>query len=67
MFSLFIVLLSFSESSAIKNLFLNDEPWIARPILIDMNPVELEYYPFMISLNIFTGSCNALSSKIWKV
>ena len=64
MFSLFIVLLSFSESSAIKNLFLNDEPWIARPILIDMNPVELEYYPFMISLNIFTGSCNALFLKI---
>ena len=64
MFSLFIVLLSFSESSAIKNLFLNDEPWIARPILIDMNPVELEYCPFMISLNIFTGSCNALFLKI---
>ena len=64
MFSLFIVLLSFSESSAIKNLFLNGEAWISRPILIDMNPVELEYYPFMISLNIFTGSCNALSSKI---
>ena len=32
--------------------------------LIDMNPVELKYYPIMISLNKCTGSCNVLSSKI---
>ena len=50
---LFIVLLSFSESLArdrTKYLFLNDEPCIVRPSLIDMNPVELKY-PCMISLN----------------
>ena len=64
MLSLFIVLLSFSESWVIKNKFLNDEPWIARPILIDMGPAELEYYPFMITLKIFTGSCNAFFPKI---
>ena len=29
-----------------------------------MNPVELKYYPFMISLNKCTGSCNFLSPKI---
>ena len=29
-----------------------------------MNPVELKYYPFMISLNKWTGSCNVLSPKI---
>ena len=34
-----------------KCLFLNDEPCMVRPILIAMNPVELKYYPFMISLN----------------
>ena len=51
MFSLFIVLLSFSESLATKCLFLNDKPCMVRPILIDMGPVELKYYPFMIILN----------------
>ena len=30
-----------------------------------MNPVELEYYPFMISLDKCTGSCNVLSPKIY--
>ena len=56
MFSLvkqmFIVLLSFSSSLArdlIKCLFLNDEPGMLRPTLINLNPVELRYYPFMIN------------------
>ena len=67
MFSLFVVLLSFSESLArdrTKCLFLNDEPCMAIPTLIDMNPFGLKYYPFMISLNKCTGSCNILSPKI---
>ena len=38
--------------------------WLVRPTLIDLNPVELKYYPFMISLNKCTGSCNVLSPKI---
>ena len=29
-----------------------------------MNPVELKYYPCMISLEKCTGSCNVLSPKI---
>ena len=71
MFRLFVVLLSFSNSLAretnvsgpTKCLFLNDEPRMVRPTLIDLNPVELKYYAFMISLNRCTGRCNALSSK----
>ena len=63
MFSLikqvFIVLLSLSESLArvakvsdrTKCLSSNDEPCIVRPSLIDLNPVELKYYPFMINLD----------------
>ena len=35
-----------------------------RPTLVDLNPVEFNYYPFMISLNKCTGSCNVLSSSI---
>ena len=63
----FIVLLSFSQSLArnrIKCLFLNYERYVVRPTLIDLSPVELKYYPFMISLNKFTGSCIVLSPKI---
>ena len=50
MFSL-IVLLSFSIFLATKCLFLNDESCMVRPTLIDINPDELKYYPFMISFN----------------
>ena len=63
----FIVLLSFSESLACnrtKCLFLNDEPCMVRPTLIDMNPVKVKYYPFMISINKCTGNCNVSSPKI---
>ena len=37
---------------------------MVRFTIIDMSPVELKYYPFMISLNKCTGSCNIVSSKI---
>ena len=68
MFSLikqvFIVLLSFSSSSATKYVSLIDEPCMVRPALIDLNPFELKYYPFMISLDKCNGSCNVLSPKM---
>ena len=48
-----------------KYLFLNDKPCMVRTAIIDMNLVELKYYPFMISLNKYTGSCNVLSPKIF--
>ena len=44
--------------------FLNDEPCMVRPTIIDRNPVELKYYPFTIRLNKCTGSCNVWSPKI---
>ena len=56
--------MNFSESLATKCLFLNHEPCMVRPTLIDMNPIKLKYYPFMINLNKCTGSCNVLSPKI---
>ena len=37
---------------------------MVRPTNIDLNPVELKYYLFMISLNKYTGSCHVLSPKI---
>ena len=66
MFSLFIVLLSYSESLPTKCLFLDNEPCMVRPILIDMYPVELKYYPFMISLNKCTESCFFLQKYVFQ-
>ena len=67
MFSLikqvFIALLSFSSSLATKCISLNDELCMIRPTIIDLNPVKLKYYPFMISLDKYSGSCNVLSPK----
>ena len=68
----FILLLSFISALArvamvsdrTKCLFLNDYPCMVRLTLIDMNPVVLKYYPFMISINKCTGSCNVLSPKM---
>ena len=37
---------------------------MVRPTLVDLNPVELKYYPFMISLDNCSESCNVLSPKI---
>ena len=45
-------------------MYLNDKPCMVRPTLIDMNPNELKYYPFLISLNKCAGSCNVLSPKM---
>ena len=62
-----IVSLSLSESLAHnqrKRLFLNDGPCMVRPTLIDMNLVQLKYYPLIISLIKCTGSFNVLSRKI---
>ena len=39
---------------------LNNKPCITIPTLIDLNPAELNYYPFMISLDKCSGSCNAV-------
>ena len=66
MFNLFIVLLSFSSSLATKYLFLNDKLCMVRPTLIDLNPVEPKYYPFMIALNKCTGSCNVFKNMCSK-
>ena len=60
----FIVLLSFSQSlervtkvsDRAKCSSLNDEPYMIRPTFIDLNPMELKYYPFMISLDKCSGS-----------
>ena len=36
----------------------NGEPWMARPTIANSNPVDFNYYPFMISLDKRNASCN---------
>ena len=50
MYSMFIALLSLRISLACestRSLRLNDEPCVVRTTLIDINSVELKYFPFM--------------------
>ena len=64
---MFIALLSFTGSLATKCVSVNNEPCMTRPTLIDSNPIELNYYLFVINLDKFNGSCNVvddLSTKI---
>ena len=42
---------------------LNNEQCKTRPFLIGLNPVELKYYPFIITLYKCNRSCIALSEK----
>ena len=60
--------LCFGRSLATKCVSLNNEPRTIRPTLIDLNPIELNYYQFMIRLDECSGSCNSVvdfSTKIW--
>ena len=69
---MFFVVLSFRESLAritkvldqTKCLSFNYEPGMVRLTRIDLNPVELKYYPFMISLDKCNGSFSILSRII---
>ena len=57
------VLLSFSSSLATKYLSLSDEPCLVRPNLINLNPVQLKYYSFSVSLDKCSESFNVISPK----
>ena len=63
-----IALLSFSGSLAhqakvsegTECVSLNNESCIARPKLNELNQEELFYYPHMVRLDRYSGSCNSL-------
>ena len=50
----FVALLRLSSSTDTKCMSLSNEPCIARSFLIDLNPIELNYYAFIISLDKFS-------------
>ena len=55
-----LVLLYFGGSFAAKYISMNYQPSMARLMLIDFNPDELHYYPFIISLD----KCDVSSSAV---
>ena len=57
-----IVLLIFGEPLGTNFMSLDNEPCMGRPTINDLNHIELQYYPFMISLNKCSGSCNAANN-----
>ena len=59
--------MSFSGSLTAKCVPLNNQPCMIRPTLTDLNPVELNYYPFMISLDKFNEKCNAADDSFTKI
>ena len=63
----FIALFCFSRSLAIKCASLKNEPYILRPTFIDLNSIDLNYYPFMIILDKCNESCNAVDEVSAKI
>ena len=59
--------MSFGESLVTKSVYLSNEPCIARPILIDLNSIKLNYYPFVISLDDRTGSYKVIEDLSTKL
>ena len=59
---LFIALFNFSRSLQTKCVSLNNEPTV-----IDLNPIELKYYPFMISLQKYKETCHTVDDLYTKI
>ena len=57
---IFIGLLSFSGSLATKCMSLNNGQFKTRAFLVDLNPIELKYYPCIIPLDKCNPNCNTL-------
>ena len=61
------MLLKFSGSLAKKCISIHDEPCMTGLNLIDLNPNELHYYPFMASLRKCNGSCNIIDNRCGRI
>ena len=46
---------------------LNNETCMIMPTVIDLNPVELNYYPFKISIDKCNGIYNAVDDSSLKI
>lgn len=56
----FIMLLSFGRCFATKGLSLSNDQCMARPPPINLNPIEVNCYPFLISFDKCNAGLNAV-------
>ena len=61
------MLLSFGGSLTTKCVSLSNEPCMNKPTFIDLNPVELNYYPSIVSLDKSNGSFNVVDDLSMKI
>ena len=61
-----LVLLGFGRPLTIKCILVNNQPYMVRPTLIDLNPDELRNYPF-ISLDKCGRSCNTVEDPFGRI
>lgn len=63
-----LVMLCFARSlivaEAIKWAYINNQPCMVRPMLIDFNPDELYYSPFIISMSSYNGIYNTAKDPL---
>ena len=64
---IFIRFVRVSRSLATKCMSLNNKPFMVKPFLVDLNPVELKDYLFTISLDEWNGNCNAVNDLSTKI
>ena len=46
---------------------MNNQPCMVRPTLIDLNSDELYYYPFIVSMDKYDGSCNTAEDPFCRI
>ena len=63
----FTALLRFGRPLVTKCVSLNNKPCMIRPLYIDLNSTEFDYYLFMTSLDKCNESCNAVDDLSMKV
>ena len=49
------------DTTKVKFIALNNEPYLARNVFTDLNPNEICYYPFMVNLDTCNVRCNTLN------
>ena len=61
------MLLGFGGSLTTTCMFLNNQPCTATPTDTDLNPDELHFYSFIVSLDRCDGSCNTADDPFGRI
>ena len=65
--ALVLVLFCFGGSLVIDCLSISNQQCMVRPKLIDLNPDELYYYPFIINMSRCVGSSNTIEDPYGRI